>query len=151
MYTLAARCVMNTCSRNSSPTLNTLTPLSTCTRHICSLMLSSDPCSAGLPQNIKKMTRRHSQRKWKSPRAQYTFHSVLNVYFLLLYIQPGVSRAHVSLFATFTSDALHSLDPRMFLHVSWSPMHTHIMHTCKITRYERTYLSIHVCILADNT
>ena len=65
--TLATKCALKVCMRNSSPTLNTLTLLSTCSRCTCSLILDNNPCCAGVPQKISNITFRHSQREWNSP------------------------------------------------------------------------------------
>ena len=64
---LAARCALKTCTRNSSPMLNTLTDLSTCKRRTYSRRLHNEPVCDGDPQKILKMTRKHSHKKWKSP------------------------------------------------------------------------------------
>lgn len=64
---LAARCALKTCTRNSSPTLNTLTDLSTCKRRMYSRWLHKEPVCDGDPQKILKTTRKHSHKKWKSP------------------------------------------------------------------------------------
>lgn len=64
---LAVKCALKACIRNSSPTLNTFTPLSTWVRRASSRRWHSDPVWFGAPQNIVKTTRRHSHKKCKSP------------------------------------------------------------------------------------
>ena len=73
----ATRCALNACTRNSSPTLKTLTVLSTCVHLMTSRRLHNDPGCAGLPQDIEKTTLRHSQRKWKSPEVEGGYRSIL--------------------------------------------------------------------------
>ena len=59
----AMSCALNACTRNSSPTLNTLTALSTFVRCMISRRLHKEPGCDGVPQNIVKITFRHSHRK----------------------------------------------------------------------------------------
>lgn len=64
---LAVRWALKLCIRNSSPTLKTLTPLSTFTRFTTCLKLPIEPVWELLPQYVRTITRRHSHKKWKSP------------------------------------------------------------------------------------
>lgn len=66
-HILAVKCARNDWTRNSSPTLKTFTPLFTSLRLMYSRILHSDPTSEGDPQKMVNTTRKHSQRKWKSP------------------------------------------------------------------------------------
>lgn len=115
---LAPKCALKVWTTNSSPTLKTLTSLSTWSRLMVSLILDKEPCWIGVPQKVRNMTFKHSHRKWKSP----VWVTTLNLYlFEWTAYSPGVSRAHVSLSLECLFVALHSLQPRIFLHVSWSP------------------------------
>lgn len=110
------RWALKTCSRNSSPILNTLTSLVTRFRWIISRKLHSEPCWPGFPQKILNTTLKHSHRKW------------LTLYRIIISILPGTSHAHDKRSFTHNSLCLHSLLPLIFLHVSWSPLQPEIHH-----------------------
>lgn len=63
----AMKWALKTCTRNSSQTLKVFPALSTSVRFTTSRKLQSDPGITGLPQCAKRITFRHSHRKWKSP------------------------------------------------------------------------------------
>ena len=65
---VAMRWLLYECRRNSSHTLNTFPPLSTCIHRVSSQMLQSEPTCVGEPQPIISNTFWHSYRKWKSPK-----------------------------------------------------------------------------------